>query len=67
MDRGQSYIRVSELELRREQAIEKCGEGLVLKAEGRLQSLLKEAEIFIRLDGENLERCLFRFLGRYCR
>ncbi|MCL1468012.1 hypothetical protein [Argonema galeatum] len=28
MDRGQSYIRVSELELRREQAIEKCGEGL---------------------------------------
>ncbi|MFB2972610.1 hypothetical protein ACE1CD_26930 [Aerosakkonema sp. BLCC-F183] len=58
MDREQSYIRVSELELRREQAIEKCGETLVLKAESCLQSLLKEAEIFIRLDADNLERVL---------
>ena len=57
------YIRLDELIQRRNAVIAECGEGLVIRAEGNLRALLRNADIFIRIREPGLEGMLRD--GRY--
>ena len=63
MARPKGYLVLEELVQRRNAVISECGEGLVIRAEQNLRYLLNDADIFIRIKEEGLERMLRD--GRY--